>query len=255
MYDGSDWTEEVLIESNYGGTCSKPDIAVDGSGYAHITYTDTKGNTGDYTDKPDIMYANNTSGTFVKELIFKGFLEYYGGADRYAEYFDKGSHITIDSSGNYFITAHKYQFQTWFGGNDKQYSIAVKSNLGSGGTTTSSSDIFDNYDLASNGNKVVALYKQSTFKTSELTVSGTTINFTNIKDITATSVSSVNTDGTNIVVGGTNSTKLQTNYNGIPQTFSDIVVSGNAVSIVHLNGNFYAVYTDNADGKIKMQLI
>lgn len=255
MYDGSDWTEEVLIESNYGGICSKPDIAVDSSRYAHITYTDTKGNTGDYTDQPDIMYANNTSGTFVKELIFKGFLEYYGGADRYAEYFNKGSHITVDSSVNYFITARKYQYQTWFGGNDKQYSIAVKSNLGSGGTTTSSSDIFDNYDLASNGNKVVALYKQTGFKTSELTVSGTTINFTNTKDITGTSVSSVNTDGNNIVVGGTNSTKLQTNYNGIPQTFSDIVVSGNAVSIVHLNGNFYAVYTDNADGKIKMQLI
>ena len=38
----------VYIESNFSGSCYKPDIDVDGSGYAHITYTDTKAETCPY---------------------------------------------------------------------------------------------------------------------------------------------------------------------------------------------------------------
>lgn len=75
----------------------RPDIAVDGNGYAHITYTDTEGNTGAYTDKPDIMYAVNSSGSFVKTLIYNGYYESYGGADAGADYYDKGSRITLDN--------------------------------------------------------------------------------------------------------------------------------------------------------------
>lgn len=253
MYDGSGWTEEVLIESNYGGTCSMPDIAVDGNGYAHITYTDTMGNTGDYTDKPDIMYANNTSGSFAKVLIFRGYLDYYGGADRYAEGFGKGSLIALDAGGNYFIMAHKDTYMTWMGGNDRTYSIVVNSNLGNGSIGASSTD--DIYDLMANGGKVMALYLQSTFKTSELTVTGDIISFTNTGSITGTSVSTVRSDGTNVIVGGISSTNLQIHYNGSSTVYDGITVGGLKVALVNLNGAFYAVYTDSSDHFIKMQLI
>jgi hypothetical protein len=35
-YDGSNWSEVVYIESNNGGACSKPDVAVDGNGFALV---------------------------------------------------------------------------------------------------------------------------------------------------------------------------------------------------------------------------
>ncbi|MFZ5642893.1 MAG: S-layer homology domain-containing protein [Bacillota bacterium] len=252
-YDGSAWSSEQLIESNNGGVCSKPDIAVDGSGYAHITYTDTMGNTHWWQNKPDIMYATNSSGSFTNQVIFDGYYENTGGSGYQGDYFNKGSFIALDSVDNYFIVAHN-QF---FNKPDMQlaestYSIKVKSNLGNGSTTSSTADVFDSYDLASSGNKIVALYKQSAFKVSELTVSGTEINFANTSDISGTSVSSAATDGSNVVVGGISSSKLQTHYNGAPHVYNDIMVKGTKVSVLSLNGSFDAVYTDNNDGMIKI---
>ncbi len=251
MYDGSAWTDEELIESNNGGACSMPDIDTDSSGFVHITYTDTLGNTGDAWDYPDIMYATNSSGSFQKSLIFNGYKDNYDNMipGYPAQYFEKGSNIAV-KEGNYYITAHKYGT-----GYSKTYSVEVKSNLGSGSTGTSSSNVFDIYDLTANGGKVIALYKHSSFKTAELSVSGETINFTNTEDLTGASVSSVATNGTDIVAAGISSTKLQVHYNGISSVFDDIAVEGTKVSVVNLDGNFYAVYRDNSDHKIKMQLI
>lgn len=254
-YDGNSWTETVLIESNHEGACSKPHIAVDSSGFAHITYTDSKGNVGDYTDRADIMYAVNSSGSFVKTLIFNGYLDYFGGADRYAEYFDKGSFITLDENGNYFIMTHKFQYQTWMGGNDKQYSVVIKSNLGTGGTSTHSSDIFDIYDIYSGGSKVVVLYRQSAFKKSELTVNGNNINFVNTTDITASSVSSINTDGTKVIVTGLNNANLYSNYDSLAHIYTNVTVKGSKTISTTFNNTYYAIYTDNADNYIKVKEI
>lgn len=253
--NGSEWSTVEYIESNNAGACSKPDIAVDAAGKAHVTYTDTKGNVGDYTDRPDIMYATNSSGSFVKTLIFKGFLDYYGGADRYAEYFDKGSVIEVDNNGNYYILAHKFQYQTWMGGNDKQYSVVVNSNLGTGGTPSYSSDVLAVYDLARYGGAVFALYRESSFKVSELILGGTppSISFSNTSDVTSSSVSSLALQGTDIVTGGITSGKLFTKHNALAHIYDDITVKGTIVSVVDVAGAFFSVYTDNADGMIKIQ--
>ena len=254
-YDGNEWSTPEFIISNNAGACSKPDIDLDAAGNAHITYTDTKGNVGNYTDRPDIMYANNTSGIFVKTMIYNGYLEYYGGADRYAEYFDKGSVIDVDIAGNYYILAHKYQYQTWMGGNDKQYSVVVHSNLGTGGTPTKSSDVYAGYDLANTGNTVYALYKETTFKVSELVLSGTppSLSFVNSIDVTASSVSSLALQGTDVVTGGLTSGKLFTRHNALAHIYDDITVKGTIVPIVGVADAFFSVYTDNADGMIKIR--
>lgn len=250
--NGNSWSEIQYIESNHAGACLKPDIAVSNNGFAHISYTDTKGNVGNYTDRPDIMYAENSSGTFVKSIIFNGFLDYYGGADRYAEYFDKGSFIETDQEGNYYILTHKYQYQTWMGGNDKQYSIIIQSNLGTGSTSISSSDIFSIHDLDFNGTDVFALYKQSTFKVSELTVSGAVINFSNTQNLNTSSVSSIASNDTDLAVGGNSVSNLYTLYNDLEHVYANVTVKNSVVSAVDLGSAFYVVYTDNADGMIKI---
>ncbi len=136
------------------------------------------------------------------------------------------------------------------------YSLVVKSNLGEGSIGGTSSDVYDVYDLTSGGGEVIALYNHSGLKTAELTESGGTITFNNPQPLSGGTVSSVATDGTDIVVGGVNGGKLQIFYNGAATIYEDISVkSETKVSVANLNGDFYAVYTDNSDGNIKMQVI
>lgn len=255
MYDGADWTDEVLVTSNNTGTCSKPDIAVDGSGKAHITYTDTMGNQGDDYDKPDIMYATNKSGSFVKELTFNGNGTYNFSNKVDYTYYNNGkpygSVIAVTGSGDYYIVSQKSHRENT-GQVYNTYSLVVKSNLGEGSIGGTSSDVYDIYDLTANGGKVIALYNHSGSKSGELTVNGTTINFDNIHPLPGGSVSSVATDGTVRVVGGVIDGKLQTFYNGAATVYEGITVQGTIVSVAYINGKFYAAYTDNSDGKIKM---
>lgn len=252
MYDGASWTSEVLIESNYGGTCSKPDIAVDQDGYARIVYKDTLGTIGNYTDAVDIMYATNASGSLVKTLIYNGYFEDYGGASGHGEYYDKDAYISVDSAGNNYIFTYQRIYDKWMGGSDTTHYLIVKSDLGNGNISNYKYDIFGVYGLTSGGGKVVALYGQSGFKAAELTESGGTISFTGPQDLLGTNVSSVSTDGTNIVVGGTDTGKLQIYANGTQTVYNDIAVKGYIVSVMNSGGSFYAAYTDNTDGKIKL---
>lgn len=259
VYDGVELTEE-LIESNNGGTCSNSDIDVDSSGYAHITYTDTMGDTGGYKDCADIMYATNSSGEFVKELIFRGWYENYGGADAAADYYNKGSLITVDSNDNYYIIAHKYSFSKWMNGIDRQYSISVKSNLGNGSTSTSASDIFSIYDLEAKNNMILALYKDTNFIASSIeeNVDTSNISFNPIVNIPSADfnfVNSVETDGENMVIGGIYNGNLKIRYNDQDKIYEDIIVKGNNVSIIEINQVFYALYTDNSSGLIKVFMI
>lgn len=49
--------------------------------------------------------------------------------------------------------------------------------------------------------------------------------------------------------------KLQTFYNGTATVYDDTVKIGTKVSVVYVGNNFYVVYTDNSDSKIKMMAI
>lgn len=257
VYDGSNWAEEVLIESNNGGSCSKPDIAVDGSGKAHITYTDTRGNVGDYTDHPDIMYATNISGSFTKTLIYNGHYESYGGADAGADYYNKGSFIAVDNDRNYYILTHHYNFYKWMSGNDKNYYAKIKTPtkeivLGS----NYASDIINVFDIIIRDGKIYALYQHSNVKSAELIIDGANLTINRVVEATEiTTAYSHDAEAGNIVIGSMDGNYLRIHYNGTAETLNTIEVKGYAVSIVNLNGSFYAVYTDNSDGKIKLTLV
>jgi uncharacterized repeat protein (TIGR02543 family) len=259
VFDGSTWDTEVLIESNnFGGvgTCSKADIAVDASGKAHITYTDTKGSIGDPYTHPDIMYANNTLGSFEKTLIYKGYRDYSSSGSWGADYFTKGSFITVDSNGNYLILAHKQAVWRWFAGTDNNYYVVVKSNTDEEGLGNNyGSDTLDIYDLIIRDGRVYALYKHSNVKSSELSITGGAINIVGTAEAGASSAYSHDVLSGDIVVGGKSGSNLQINYNGVSSINSSIAVGGNAVSVVNDGANFHAFYTDSADQNIKKILI
>lgn len=76
-WGGASWAAAEFIDSiafgEVDGALSSPDIAVDSSGYAHISYMDAKGGYTDGNDyssyeKDDLVYAHNTSGSFIKAV-------------------------------------------------------------------------------------------------------------------------------------------------------------------------------------------
>ena len=195
------------------------------------------------------MYANNTSGSFIKHDIFDGWYDYPSGSNYYYDLYNWGSQISLDSNGDYYIIGKN---QSRYGANDTMtYSVKVKSVLGSGSTEGNKTDYYGTYDLSSSGSKVIALYNHSGHKTAELTIDGANITFANINVLPGGTVSSVATDGIVRVVGGEILGKLQTFYNGTAMVYDDTVKIGSKISVVNVGGNFYAIYT-GSDEIIKM---
>ena len=249
--DGTNWNTEN-ITSNYGGTCSRPDISVDAEGYADISYTDSNGDGDGYRD---IMYAENSSGTFVKTLFFNGYY-YYSSGSKSAAYYDKHSYIALDGDDQFSIITWAHSFYGGIGFTDHSYSVVIKSSTSaSGGTAATSGDTHDVYDIAFNGTDVVALFKDNNVnRTAVLQTSGTPINFTNSSDIATTGVTptSLSVNASHTVVSGYVGSTLFTKYDTYENTYSEITIkSGTKPAVVNVYGIFYVVYTDNA-GSVKI---
>ncbi len=253
--DGGSWSEADLIESNFGGTCSNPDITVDSNGKAHITYKDSMGdNVGNFSDQPDIMYASNISESFSSqteyEVAYSGFKSDYG----YADFYSWGSKIALDSLDDYYILS---QVREWDDSPSHAYSILAKSGSTSGATDYESYSTtrtnHDIYDITSGGDSVVALYKGlGVIKTAKLISSEDEIKFNDPTTLGgAATPHSVTTNGTDIVVVGVNGNSLQVYYNEELKSNIDPTIKSNAkVSAVYAEGKFYVVYTDT-DGDIQ----
>ena len=255
-YDGSSWSALVYIETNHGGTCSMPDIDVDGSGYAHITYTDTRGNTGDPYDHPDIMYAQNTTGAFQKTLIYNGYREYYDQYFYQGFYYEGGSRIAVDGAGNYYIIAPYRNWQRSGRYTDQYYYVAIKTPLSSAYSGSASGCSV--FDLEYDGTNVIALYKDSNGNRIA-TIQENPAAFINPSGITATlSPHCLSRLGE---VAGLSGSNLFVKYlvAGTPTEtiYSEITVKSNTQVAAVNKGNtankVYAVYTDNADSVIKVK--
>ena len=267
-YDGTSWSATVYIVSNNVGTtgkCSKPDIDVDGSGYAHITYTDTKGgNPGTYpgggipTDLPNIMYATNKTGTFVKAVVFDGYVTVW---EEY--YYIKGSRIAVDAVGKYYIIAHKYAHMLPYQAQPEThtYSISIQSpGVKSGASATSPTDQHDLYDVEFDSTKVVALYKDTNGnRIATINISGTTASFINPTNITTPSAVPHSLSHNLEIAGLSGSNNLFYKYSTTEGSYQDITVKANtevaAVNKGSTANKFYAVYSDNADSRIKVKEI
>ncbi|MEA4917645.1 hypothetical protein [Proteiniphilum sp.] len=266
-YNGTEWSTAVYIESmNHGGTgaCKKPDIDVDASGYAHITYTDTRGSSGDAWFRDDIMYAVNSLGDFAKTLIFRGYYENWGGSAYWGEYYNNGSYIALNALGDYYIMAHHQNYDRSGGGTAyNTYTVEIKSGTGAFGKTTGTSgNQHAIYDLTFNDTDVIALYKAAnTNYSATISVTGTVASFTNVQSITTAvtphSLSATSgLSGVTTIAGLAASSKLFTKYNAYEFTDTGVTVKANTkVMAANVGGVFYSVYTDNADSKIKIKAI
>ncbi|MGF7184916.1 hypothetical protein GGQ84_001001 [Desulfitispora alkaliphila] len=235
MYNGNTSTEVEYIVSNGDSNCSKPDIAVDSSGYVHITYTDPRGINDSWNE---IMYASNVTGDFIKSVYNNG-----GSWDRYND----GSHITIDKDDEihvlYILRNQQNHPAIWVNKMYDNAEIIVSPTIQN----------IETYDFITGDNeKIYALYKVGdNVIVTEFTISGggTIDSHANVREYSG-SANSLEVNNENIVVGGTKGSNLHVDYGGIEITFSEIEVVDDVVSIVKLNGKLYAFYTNATSGMI-----
>ena len=259
-HNGTAWSSASYIESNNiggAGGCSIPDIAIDADGFAHITYTDSRG-IYDLYNKQDIMYAVNSSGTFIKTGMYNGYYENLGGSTYQGNYYDKGSRIAVDGTGRYFIMTHSAYYYRWTVPADWTYSIQIKSNAATGASAGYPSDKCGLYDLEFNGTDIKALYKDNNINcTSTLSISGATISITGIQNLETTITPyTLSANASSTVIGGTAGSQPFTKYNSVELVYTGISTkTGTIVATAHIDGLFYALYTDNSDGKVKIKRV
>ncbi|MFA6348358.1 MAG: dockerin type I domain-containing protein [Candidatus Paceibacterota bacterium] len=113
---GGVWGSETAI----AGAGSSYDLDVDNSGFAHVVYL----NTDSYAD---VMYATNTSGNFISNMIYES--NYSDGTDRYFY----NPVIKIDNNGSYHIAAAHYARDGGGGWTEHNYYIVYTTNSTSSG--------------------------------------------------------------------------------------------------------------------------
>ncbi|SET70023.1 S-layer homology domain-containing protein [Natronincola peptidivorans] len=252
-YNGAEWAAEMLIVSNHSGTNKWPDIDVDAGNNPHIIYVDSMGDTAGTQNQPDVMYAYKNNGTFTKHVLYSGNYDSDWKEGRYPA--EKKPLIAMDENNNQYVF---YQWRTYDHGmgvnHDRGLTVAGATTTQSLGHVSSNTDRFDIYDFKEIGGKLYALYRDNTnIKVSEMTVNsaGEIVAKVDLHTLPASSAYSIDVIGSDIVIGSKDGNNLRVHYNENPTTYNEIVVKGNAVSIVNLGGTFYAFYTDNADDVIK----
>ncbi len=114
---GSGWSTPEIIDSvafdGTDGALTAPDIVVDNNGYVHLTYFDAKGgyeggNNYSSYEKPDLMYATNASGSFVKSVRSYSHGWFYS-PDGWRNLAMEPAKITY-VNGNYWIGLLQYNY-------------------------------------------------------------------------------------------------------------------------------------------------
>ncbi|NLO00380.1 MAG: hypothetical protein GX125_08995 [Bacteroidales bacterium] len=252
-YDGTAWSDLVYIESNFSGACSLPDIDVDVNGYAHITYTDTKGASDIYQD---IMYAENSTNSFVKTVIFNGEYDY---EYKNGNYYDNGSRIAVDEAGNYYIMAWHRYYEPGYNG----YNIKIKTSTSSGNTSpTTNTDHHAIYDMVGYSESAYALYKDNgVIRTGSISLNGTITS--ELYEALETQTIIPHSLSPRSEVAGLSGTNLFVKYHdggsGYETVYHYITVKNNTrVVVVNKDNDYdyaYVFYTDDTDSKIKVKQI
>ncbi len=256
-FDGTQWDEEIFIESNNGGTNKWADISLSSTNVPNVVYVDTMGDTQGTANQPDVITASLSGGSFAKTLFASGYYDsYYKGGTYPGE---KNPKIVIDQNDRRYIL---YQWREYshnmYVYHDRGLTVVGNDSM-SLGAISSNTDVFDIYDLIEANGKIYALYRHSgNIKVSEMTVDGSG-NITGKTDsviYAAGSAYSLGVNAADKVIGAKDgSGNLLTIYNGTGQTEASVAISGNGVSVVFVGGSFYALYTDNSDGIIKSRVI
>lgn len=177
-YNGTSWTSEKTIDSlNFGGASgvlTNPDIAIDSSGKAHITYMDSKaGYSGgnDYTpyDVADLMYATNVSGSDFAVEVRSYSHGWFWSPDGWRNYVIAPPKITY-VGGNYYIGVKQYNYDKGMGFQYHTYNYSLllpiantpnNYNIEIRSATTNNDLGFQLYSLDTDGTNVYSLYRKS----------------------------------------------------------------------------------------------
>jgi len=178
-FNGTSWSSAKTIDSlNYGGAVgvlSNPDIAIDSSGKAHITFMDSKAGYSsgcDYSsyDLADLMYATNAggSGDFVTEVRSYSHGWFYS-PDGWRNLVIAPPKITY-AGGNYYIGVKQYNYDKSMSTQYHTYSYSVLLPVANDPnylnytirSATTNNDLgFQLFSLDTNGTSVYSLYKMS----------------------------------------------------------------------------------------------
>lgn len=258
--DGSDWSAEVVIESiAFGGTAgalSSPDIAIDSSGCAHISYMDAKGgyegeNNYSSYDSADLMYTTNISGDFVRAIRYYGQGWYFYSGGYQGEYWHPlsppqitltGSTYKIGVKHHYFwrdpnpaYSSHTYSYQIF----STDTSDDLSSSLGS-------SDLgFKLFELDSDGSTVYSLFHKS----GSLYVTGGVTEIPAATKAFAATTADMTVSGSDVYYAAMNGTSLLFYQNG---SFVEGLIATTGILSDHprmatvvTGGNQYILYTGN----------
>ncbi|WP_159446105.1 cadherin-like beta sandwich domain-containing protein [Methanohalophilus portucalensis] len=250
--DNGGWTGALYIGSNNAGECYWPDVDVDSSNDPHIIYVDTMGDTAGTRNQPDLMYASLNNDEFNKVLLASGNYDRDWKMGSYPG--EKPPQIAMDANDNrYYLYQSRSYSHDMFVDHSRRIDV-VGANTESLGSISSNTNRFDIYDLKIVDSKLYALYRDDVhIKANEMNI-GAAGQITSLVDkvvFDASSAYSLDVASSDIVIGSKDGDNLRVHYNGIPETATEINVKGDAVSIVHMGGSFYAAYTDNEDGIIK----
>jgi len=172
--DGSYWSEADIIDSiafgDTDGALTSPDIAVDSSGYAHISYMDAKGGyTGgnNYSpyEKDDLVYAQNTSGSFEKTVRSYSHGWFYS-PDGWRNLVYAPTKITLIGSDEYCIGVKQYQYDKGMSTQYHTYGYDLFFASTSLGypirSATTNNDLgFKLFEMDSDGSTVYSLFNRS----------------------------------------------------------------------------------------------
>ena len=132
--EDSGWTVPAIIDSNNcnekQGELSYPDLAMDINGCAHLSYLDSQGGEDSYYKRPDVMYATNKSGSFVKSLIVNCTGDYDSGEGWYSEASDP--YFFLNNSIGYGVSYRVHSgYKGWGSGWDHSYYTQFTNQTGS----------------------------------------------------------------------------------------------------------------------------
>ncbi len=174
---GSVWSTPEIIDSiSFGGidgALTAPDIAVDGNGHVHLVYFDAKGGYeggNDYSsyEKPDLVYATNASGAFVKTVRSYSH-GWFWSPDGWRNLAYEPAKI-VWANGDYHIGLKQYQYDKSMSTQYHTYSYNLlcspatpTNDLGYyiRSATTNNDLGFSLFEIESNGSNVYSLFNLS----------------------------------------------------------------------------------------------
>lgn len=259
--DGSDWSAEVVIESiAFGGTAgalSSPDIAVDSSGYAHISYMDAKGGyTGgnDYSayEKDDLVYTHNTSGSFTKTVRSYSHGWFYS-PDGWRNLVHAPTKIAL-TNNQYCIGVKQYQYDKGMSTQYHTYGYdlifdSTSLNYPIRSATTNNDLGFKLFEIDSDGSTVYSLFNKS----GSLYVTGGVTEIPTATKAFSATTADMTVSGSDVYYATMNGTSLLFYQNGsfvegLTAT-TGILSEHPRMATVVTGGNQYILYTGNDTDK------